>query len=127
MRLSVRIKRSTSPFASGCSGVTFRCSKPNDFEKSLNSLPLNGGPLSDFMVWGMPCLAKIVSNLGRTALLDTKEITSTSGYLLYSSMTTITISPLGKGPAKSIARECQGFTGSGVGMMGSLSDWGLEA
>ena len=42
------MKLSASPFALGCSGVTLWCSNPISSANNLNSVKLNGGPLSNF-------------------------------------------------------------------------------
>ena len=64
----------------------------------LKSLPLNGGPLSDLTVCGMPCRAKIASNLGMRVLTDVLLIISVSGYREYLSIRTIIYWPVGSGP-----------------------------
>jgi hypothetical protein len=46
-----------SEFPCGQSGVDVWCFTPSFVKYSLNSLLLNGGPLSDLEVNGMPCMS----------------------------------------------------------------------
>ena len=73
--LSVRIKRSTSPFARGHRGVTRWLLNPTLCANSLNSLLLNGGPLSEHTVSGTPNSAKIL-------LRDVSRLSMTLSWLL---------------------------------------------
>ncbi|CAB4001077.1 Hypothetical predicted protein [Paramuricea clavata] len=91
----VLIKRSASPLAFGQHGVIRRCWRPRCSANFLNSRLVNGGPLSLFKTSGIPCLEKIASNFGITALADVEVKISTSGKRLYSSITTMIYSPEG--------------------------------
>ena len=70
------------------------------------------GPLSDFRIPGMPCRANI-------AFAEVVVRISTSGYRLYSSITTNRHSPEGNGRMKSTATLRQAFSGSLDGCSGS--------
>ena len=89
---------SASAFPCGQYGVENSGLIPSVSRYLRYSSPLNGGPLSDFTMLGMPCVAKILSNFGITvdALVD--RTISTSGYLEYRSITTSKYSPVGNGP-----------------------------
>ena len=54
------MKLSASLFALGFSGVTLWCSNPISSAKSLKSVELNGGPLSDSTFFDIPCEANIL-------------------------------------------------------------------
>ena len=81
MLLSVRIKRSSSPFAGGHRSVTRRWLNPTFCANSLNSLLLNGGSLSEHTVSGTTNSVKILLRRGITAFYDTEVTTSATGYL----------------------------------------------
>ena len=53
---------STSPFTLGWRAVTLWCWNPSCFANSLNSLELNGGPLSLSILLGVPYVAKMCFN-----------------------------------------------------------------
>ena len=75
----VLMKRSASPFASGHSGVIFRCLKPREEAKSANCFPLNGGPLSVRMTSGIPNVEKMSSSFDLTYLKDVDFMVCTIG------------------------------------------------
>ena len=115
------MNRSASPFASGHKGVILRWWNPKSLLNVWNSFPLKGGPLSVFTTSGIPWREKIMSRCGITVLAEVDEMTSTSGNLLYSSMTTRRYSLEGKGPARSTATSIHGPEGRVV--MESGSRW----
>ena len=105
------MNRSASPFASGHRGVILRWWNPKSLLNVWNSFPLKGRPLLVFTTSGIPWQEKIMSRCGITVLAEVDEMTSTSGNLLYSSMTTRRYSPNGKGPARSTATSIHGPEG----------------
>ena len=120
--LSGFIKFSANPLASGPSGLTTMVLTPAHFIYIWYSwlpLPLNGGPQSVLTESGNPCVEKTQSICGMTAWALVLLVNSTSGYLVYSSITTSRYSPLGSGPQKSISVHCHGRSGSLVGFNGS--------
>ena len=74
---SVRMNRSISPFASGQRGVTFRCVNPRYSANSLHSALLNGGPLSERTILGIPKVENILSSWG---FADVEVSSSITGY-----------------------------------------------
>ena len=81
---------------------------------SLISSLENGSPLSLFTIMDIPCVAKIHSSLGIVALEEVDVMISTSGNLLYASITTNKYCQIGKGPQKSIFNVCHGSGGKEV-------------
>ena len=71
---------------------------PRAIRYRLYSLPLQGGPLSDVMVSGIPCAANILSSFGIALDALVERTISTSGYLEYLSITTRRYFPDGNGP-----------------------------
>ena len=119
---------STKTFACGQSGFTLWWIIPFIFMKSLNSLLWKGGPLSEVIFSGRPCVANIFARDRLTACAVVLRMISTSGNLEYSSITTNSISPVGNGPQKSIWRKRQGWVGSsdiwtGVGDIAGPVAW----
>ena len=70
-------------------------------------MPLSGGPLSVLICSGNPYVVNILSTCGTTATALVLFTNSTSGYLEYSSTMTITCSPLGSGPQRSISSSAK--------------------
>jgi hypothetical protein len=68
----------------------------------LISCPLNGVPLSDTTLYGIPCVENTLSSFGISAAADIGCTISTSGYQEYASIATSISSPVGSGPRKSI-------------------------
>ncbi len=99
--------------------MILRFSGPVSLMKSRMSLLENGGPLSLIRISGIPCRANIPSNFGIVDLADVDVTISTSGYLLYASMTTSKYSPVGNGPKKSMFTVCHGAGGNFVIFNGS--------
>ena len=79
---------STVALPCGHNGVDVIFSIPKDFIYAANSSPTKGGPLSDLILAGIPCLANIASSFGIVALAEVVVTSSTSGYREYVSMTT---------------------------------------
>ena len=121
---TVPMKRSTSAFARGHSGVILQCLKPVLAVYRRNSSLLKGGPVSDFMTEGIHLRVRMPSSLGMTVDAEVELITSTNGNLLYSSTNTIRYWPFGKWP-KSMLSSVQGTVGSGDICNGSLCVLGV--
>ena len=64
----------------------------------FSSLLVNGGPLSEIMVFGKPCLANVFSNESIVEVADVFRTTSTSGYRVRPSIITRRRKLFGKGP-----------------------------
>ena len=77
---TVRTNLSTSPFARAHFGVTFRCLKSRSSANAVNSLLLNGGPLSDFTTSGTPNSENTFSSFGMTVVAAVDFTVSTTGY-----------------------------------------------
>ena len=71
---------SASPFALGYHGMTLRCLNPKCEANCVNSVPLNGGPLSVRTESGMPKSANVLSNAGITVRALVLWMISTIGY-----------------------------------------------
>ena len=93
---------SASELPCGHKGVTVTNSMPWISMYRLISCPLNGGPLSDTTLYGIPCVENILSSFGISAAADVECTISTSGYREYASIATSISSPVGSGPRKSI-------------------------
>ena len=64
----------------------------------LNSILLNGGPLSLLLTQGIPCVANILSSFNMVVVPVVERMISTSGNREYASMATRKYSLVGKGP-----------------------------
>ena len=102
---------SASEFPCGHKGVTVTNSMPWISMYRLISCPLNGGPLSDTTLYGIPCVENILSSFGISAAADVECTISTSGYREYASIATSISSPVGSGPRKSMCTVCHGVGG----------------
>ena len=90
------------------------CLKPDSFANFSKVSELNGGPLSVWSVWGMPCVEKIFFSFFLVPSKDVVVVNSISGYLEYWSVTTGAYFPFGNAPDKSISTAVQGLAGSSV-------------
>ena len=79
---------SASPFARGCSGVTLWCLKPISLAKFQKSVELNGGPLSDLSLSGIPCITNSFRSLSHVGLHEVDVTCSITGNLVRLSMIT---------------------------------------
>ena len=104
----------TWPCAFGWQGVMRWCLKPDSFANFSKVSELNGGPLSVWSVWGMPCVEKIFFSFFLVPSKDVVVVNSISGYLEYWSVTTRAYFPFGNAPHKSISTAVQGLAGSSV-------------
>ena len=84
--------------------MILRCTGPFSLIKFRISLLENAGPLSLMRISGIPCLTNIPSSFGMVDLAEVDVRMSTSGNLLYASMSKY--SPVGKGPKKSTLTVC---------------------
>ena len=66
--------------------MTFLCWNPIFAVNCFKSPELKFGPLSDWTIFGTPCVEKIFFIFFRTGLIEVEIINSTSGYLEYWSM-----------------------------------------
>ena len=120
----MRTNLSTSPFAGAHFGVTFRCLKPRSSANAVNSLLLNGGPLSDFTTPGTPDSENTLSSFGMTVVAAVDFTVFTTGFLEYSSVVRRRYSLFGIS-VKSILISFQGAAGSGDICKGSLLHSGV--
>ena len=122
------INASARPLASGSSALTVvLCVMPAHLKYCCSvwfSLPLNGGPPSDFSLLQNPCLANISSSAGMLASADVLLTTATSGYLENSSITTRRCFPSGRGPQWSADSFSHGPDGRMEGWRnGGMEEW----
>ena len=80
---------------------------------------IEGGPLSLFKTWGIPCLAKIASSFGMVDPAEVDAMISASGIRLYSFVATVRYSSERSGLTKSSASSFHGALGSVVVFRGS--------
>ena len=62
--LTLRLKFSANPFACGCRRVMGLCSIPINLQQLLNASESKGGPLSLFILTGIPNEEIILSSFG---------------------------------------------------------------
>ena len=84
------MKFSAKPLPSGCCGAVGLCCIPMRLQYLLNSDDAYGGPLS-VMIWSqVPCVAHILSRIGRSVSADVDVVMSTVANLVRASMETCT-------------------------------------
>ena len=119
---------STNPVASGSSALWLgRCCIPKFWKycwSKWESLPLNGGPLSECKISGTLYREKISENAWMLSSALVPRTTTASGYLVSPSMTTRMWSPNCVGPQWSQYTRNHGSAGAGLGFSGSL--WWLS-
>ena len=102
--MSGLLKPSACALPHGQHSVTLLWWNPLCLANEANASELNGAPLSYLMTSRYPNVARCLSRTGITVFADTDRIISTMGNLEYSSTSTMSSSPEGSGPRKSIPR-----------------------
>ena len=102
--MSGLLKPSACALPRGQHYITVLWRNPLCLANEANASELIGAPLSDLMTSGYPNVARCLSRTGITVFADTDRIISTMGNLEYSPTSTMSSSPEGSGPRKSILR-----------------------
>src|SRR5277367_943548 len=104
---------STWPLLWGQIGVEVTCFTPRSANFDTNSLPLNGGPLSERTCSGYPNNVNTLSKAFTTTSVANENRVMTMGYFEYSSVMTSRYTFPSKGPQKSTLTFCHGDSGRG--------------